>query len=56
MIYSDPPYNTDATPILYKNDYRESSWLSLINDRLNTAKYLINKENGVFSVALMMLM
>ena len=26
-IYIDPPYNTDASAIPYKNDYKDSSWL-----------------------------
>jgi adenine-specific DNA-methyltransferase len=34
FIYIDPPYNTAATPILYKNDYKESSWLALLENRL----------------------
>ena len=29
-IYIDPPYNTDSSPILYKNDLKDSSWLSLM--------------------------
>ena len=29
-IHIDPPYNTDASAILYKNNYKDSSWLSLI--------------------------
>lgn len=33
-VYIDPPYNSDTTAILYKNDYRHSSWLSLMQDRL----------------------
>ena len=33
-IYIDPPYNTSASEILYKNNYKHSSWISLINDRL----------------------
>lgn len=33
-IYLDPPYNTDASPIIYKNDYRRSSWLALLANRL----------------------
>jgi len=33
-IYIDPPYNTNATEIIYKNGYRDSSWLSLIYDRV----------------------
>jgi len=30
-VYIDPPYNTNSAPILYKNDYKYSSWASLIN-------------------------
>ncbi|MCL5962570.1 MAG: site-specific DNA-methyltransferase [Chloroflexi bacterium] len=33
-LYIDPPYNTDAGPILYKNGYRASSWIALMHDRL----------------------
>ncbi len=33
-IYLDPPYNSKTTEILYKNDYRHSSWLSLMDNRL----------------------
>ena len=34
MIYIDPPYNTDATPILYKNGFKSSTWLSMMENRL----------------------
>lgn len=40
--YIDPPYNTDSAPILYKNDYRDSSWLSLMNDRLSLGKLMLS--------------
>lgn len=40
-IYIDPPYNTDAGPISYKNGYRSSSWVSLMNDRINIGKKLL---------------
>ncbi|HSW02237.1 MAG TPA: DNA methyltransferase [Sedimentisphaerales bacterium] len=39
-IYIDPPYNTDASPIIYKNGYRHSSWLTLMSDRLLAADSL----------------
>jgi adenine-specific DNA-methyltransferase len=39
-IYIDPPYNTDASAIIYKNDYKDSSWISLIRDRISIAKEL----------------
>ena len=35
-VYVDPPYNTAASEILYKNDYKHSTWLSLIADRLRS--------------------
>ncbi len=49
--YIDPPYNTNSTPILYKNEYRDSSWMSLMNNRLSLAKSLISP-NGVKAVAI----
>lgn len=33
-IYIDPPYNASATEITYENRFRDSTWLSLIRDRL----------------------
>ena len=33
-IYIDPPYNSKTTAILYKNNYKDSSWLSLMENRL----------------------
>lgn len=38
VTYIDPPYNTNATPIVYKNEYKHGSWLSLMNDRLQFSK------------------
>jgi adenine-specific DNA-methyltransferase len=35
-VYIDPPYNTDASPIVYKNGYQRSSWASLLADRLRS--------------------
>ncbi|EMB4653138.1 DNA methyltransferase [Klebsiella aerogenes] len=44
-IYIDPPYNTNASEILYKNGYKDSSWCSLMNSRLEVSKSLL-KENA----------
>jgi len=33
-VYIDPPYNAKSSEILYKNTYKHSSWLSLIQDRV----------------------
>lgn len=45
-FYCDPPYNTDAGPISYKNGYKRSSWAALVYDRLLLAKRL-TKPAGV---------
>jgi len=34
-IYIDPPYNSTASKIMYKNDYEHSSWLALMAGRLD---------------------
>lgn len=43
-IYVDPPYNTEASVILYKNNYRDSSWLSLISDRFIEGRRLLSSK------------
>ena len=52
FVYIDPPYNTDATPILYKNDYRESSWLTLLESRLLSSKWLHDKGHSCVCIAI----
>ena len=50
-VYADPPYNTDSSPILYKNDLKDSSWLSLMEDRVSLAKtFLAN--HGIMCCAI----
>ena len=42
-FYLDPPYNTGDSTILYKNGYLNSSWLSLMADRLvSTMAFLVD--------------
>ena len=51
LEYTDPPYNTDASKILYKNGYEHSSWISLVNSRLQEAKKLLSP-SGIIQVAI----
>lgn len=37
-IYIDPPYNTSASEILYKNSYKNSSWMTMIKNRVSLGK------------------
>ena len=39
-VYIDPPYNAKSSEILYKNTYRDSSWIALIENRLTEARDL----------------
>lgn len=50
-VYIDPPYNTKASEIIYKNGYKDSSWLSLIYTRMELLnKLLIN--SSIITVAI----
>lgn len=49
--YIDPPYNTDSAPILYKNGYSDSSWLSLLQDRIQLSRRLLASK-FVYTVAI----
>lgn len=50
-IYIDPPFNAKSSEILYKNNYKHSSWLSLIDNRLQISKYFLQKD-GVLIIAI----
>ena len=43
-VYIDPPYNTFATKILYKNEYEHSTWLSLLQARLSLSLQLLSDD------------
>ncbi|WP_208595681.1 site-specific DNA-methyltransferase [Thermosulfurimonas dismutans] len=50
-IYIDPPYNSKTTEILYKNDYKHSSWLTLIDNRLALSR-IFATEDGSHIIAI----
>jgi adenine-specific DNA-methyltransferase len=50
-VYIDPPYNTDASSILYKNNYKSSSWISLIDSRIKAVSTLMSN-NGIICMAI----
>ena len=47
-IYIDPPYNTGASSIPYKNDYKHSSWGTLMRDRLALMKPVLQEAGAIF--------
>lgn len=48
-VYIDPPYNTGDDYFCYKDGYRDSSWMTLIYDRLLLSKKLIKRGRSFFS-------
>jgi adenine-specific DNA-methyltransferase len=45
-IYIDPPFNTNSSPIIYINKYKDSSWLAMMENRLNVSKFFL-KNSGI---------
>ena len=45
-VYIDPPYNSKTSEILYKNSYKHSSWLSLMDNRLRLSSELTTSDGS----------
>ncbi|MDY6895024.1 MAG: DNA methyltransferase, partial [Thermotogota bacterium] len=45
-VYIDPPYNSPSSEIIYKNNYKHSTWLSLMYDRLLISKKMQNDKGS----------
>lgn len=43
--YIDPPYNTAASEIIYKNNFKNSSWLALMATRIELAFQLLKDDS-----------
>jgi len=50
-IYIDPPYNTGNDEFIYKDKFKHSSWLTMIHNRMEIAKYIMSP-NGVIFVSI----
>lgn len=46
-VHIDPPYNTQTSGFLYKNDYRHSSWLAMMEDRLRLGWSMVKKDGSL---------
>lgn len=47
-IYIDPPYNTGSDGFTYKDSYQHSSWLSMMQDRMQIAKNLMVEDASTY--------
>ena len=49
-IYIDPPYNSPSSEIVYKNGYKHSTWLTMMENRITATRNLIVE--GVYTIAI----
>ncbi len=48
-VYIDPPFNLgENADFLYRVDYKDSTWLSLLENRLTTGLPFISQDGGIF--------
>jgi len=47
-VYIDPPYNTASSEILYKNNYKHSSWVTLMRDRIDLLAKTMSRDGAIF--------
>lgn len=50
-VYIDPPFNTAASEILYKNDYKHSSWACMTYERV-LAAFRLMKDTSIICAAI----
>lgn len=48
-IYGDPPYNAKSSEILYKNNFKHSSWISFMQDRIRLVSILKAKRGAIIT-------
>lgn len=48
VIYIDPPYNTGSDEFIYKDRFRHSSWLTMMENRLEVARELMTEDGALF--------
>jgi adenine-specific DNA-methyltransferase len=46
-VYTDPPFNTSEASLLYKNEYRHSSWLTMVQQSLVSCRTFLSDESVV---------
>jgi adenine-specific DNA-methyltransferase len=48
LIYIDPPYNTGNDDFRYNDNFRHSTWLTFMQNRLEVAKELLSKDGSIW--------
>lgn len=48
-IYIDPPYNSGGDDFLYKDNFRNSSWLTMLQNRIELSKGFLKRDGILYS-------
>ena len=47
-IYIDPPFNTENSSFAFRDTYRSSTWLSLMDDRLRAGRWFLTDDGSAY--------
>jgi adenine-specific DNA-methyltransferase len=47
-IYIDPPFNTENEQFLYKDKFKDSSWMSLLENRVRLARDMMTSDGTIY--------
>jgi len=50
--YIDPPYNTGGDGFIYKDNYRHSSWMSMVANALSLVHQLLSEQDGSIFISI----
>lgn len=48
LIYIDPPYNTGSDAFKYNDSFNQSTWLTFMKNRLQSAKTLLSENGAIY--------
>ena len=48
-VYADPPYNAKSSEIIYKNNFKHSSWIAFMSDRILLSSSLKSKRGALIT-------
>lgn len=48
LIYIDPPYNTENDEFSYNDNFKRSTWLTFMKNRLEAARDLLSEDGSIY--------
>ena len=48
LIYIDPPFNTEGSSYAFIDKYKDSTWLTMMKDRIQSAKDFLTKDGSFY--------